>query len=206
MVNAVTHVPYASVADGLARIEELFRTLGQRAYSGEPVSQLEHALQSAALAQAAGAAEPLVAAALLHDLGHLVNDQGETPTERGVDDLHQFHGAHYLKPLFGREVLEPIRLHVAAKRYLCATRPGYQDALSPDSKRSLALQGGAFSADEAEVFGQSAHAAAAVALRLWDDEAKVAGMKTPTLADYLPLLARCAAAETRTRDSFHQEI
>ena len=193
MNRPVRFSPFASVADGLARIEELFRTLGPRAYSGEPVSQLEHALQSAALAQAAGATEPLVAAALLHDLGHLVNDQGETPSERGVDDQHQFHGAHYLKPLFGREVLGPIRLHVAAKRYLCATRPGYQDALSPDSKRSLALQGGAFSAGEAEAFGQLPHAAAAVALRLWDDEAKVAGMKTPTFADYLPLLARCAS-------------
>lgn len=189
----MNRIPFASVDDALARIEELFRALGPRAYSGEPVSQLEHALQSAALAQAAGAAEPLVAAALLHDLGHLVNDQGETPSERGVDDQHQFHGAHYLKPLFGREVLGPIRLHVAAKRYLCATRPGYQDALSPDSKRSLALQGGAFSAGEAEAFGQLPHAAAAVALRLWDDAAKVAGMKTPTFADYLPLLARCAS-------------
>jgi phosphonate degradation associated HDIG domain protein len=182
----------APVADGLARIEALLRELGGRAYSGEPVTQLEHALQSAALAQAADAPEPLVAAALLHDIGHLVNDQGETPSERGVDDLHQFHGAHFLKRLFGPEVSEPVRLHVAAKRYLCAMRPGYQDALSPDSQRSLALQGGPFTASEAEAFAQTPHAASAIALRLWDDEAKVAGMTTPTLDDYLPLLARCA--------------
>ncbi|WP_299793007.1 phosphonate degradation HD-domain oxygenase [Ramlibacter sp.] len=178
----------------MARIAALYAAFGPRAYSGEPVSQLEHALQSAALAQADGAAEPLVAAALLHDIGHLLNDQGETPTARGIDDLHQFHGAHWLKPLFGPDVSEPVRLHVAAKRYLCAVRPGYQQALSADSQRSLALQGGTFSASGAEAFSRNPHAEAAVSLRLWDDRAKVAGLATPTLQDLLPLLARCAAA------------
>jgi phosphonate degradation associated HDIG domain protein len=184
--------------EGIARIAALYAALGPRAYSGEPVSQLEHALQSAQLAQAAGAPEPLVAAALLHDIGHLVNDQGETPTARGIDDLHQFHGAHWLKALFGPEVTEPVRLHVAAKRYLCAVRPGYREALSADSQRSLALQGGAFTAAEAEVFGRGPHAQAAVALRLWDDQAKVAGLATPPLQDYLPLLARCAGSVRAT--------
>jgi phosphonate degradation associated HDIG domain protein len=188
----------AAIDEGLARIEALFAALGQRAYAGEPVTQLEHALQSALFAERDGAAEPLVAAALLHDIGHLVNDAGETPSERGIDDLHQFHGAHFLKPLFGPEVLEPIRLHVAAKRYLCATRPGYHAALSADSRRSLALQGGVFSGQEAEAFAQRPHAADAIALRLWDDEAKVAGLRTPSLDDYLPLLARCAAAKEST--------
>jgi phosphonate degradation associated HDIG domain protein len=184
----------ASVNDTLQRIEALFRSLGQRAYSGEPVSQLEHALQSAMFAQADGAAEPLVAAALLHDIGHLVNDCGDTPSERGIDDRHQFHGARFLRPVFGRDVLEPIRLHVQAKRYLCAVRPGYQDALSPDSQRSLALQGGPLDAGSAEAFSQSPFAGDAVRLRLWDDAAKVAGLETPTLASFLPLLARCARA------------
>lgn len=184
----------SSVDHALARIEALFAALGGRAYSGEPVSQREHALQSAALAQAEGAPEPLVAAALLHDIGHLVNDQGETPSERGVDDLHQYHGAHFLRALFGPEVLEPIRLHVQAKRYLCATRPGYLERLSPDSQRSLALQGGPFDAAEAAAFERLPHAEAALRLRLWDDAAKQPGRPTPTLSDYLPLLARCAAA------------
>src|SRR4029453_14469724 len=98
----------------LARIQDLFTRLGNREYSGEGVSQLEHALQCAALAQADGAAEPLVAAALLHDIGHPVNAPGDTPSERGIDALHQFHGAHYLRKLFGRDVTEPIRLHVPA--------------------------------------------------------------------------------------------
>ena len=199
------NLPFTSIEDGLARIAALYEALGPREYSGEPVSQLEHALQSAMLAQAAGAAEPLVAAALLHDIGHLVNDQGETPTERGIDDLHQFHGAHWLKRLFGPEVTEPVRLHVAAKRYLCAVRPGYREALSADSQRSLALQGGTYSAEEAEAFGRRPHAQDAVSLRLWDDLAKVAGLATPTFEDFLPLLARCAAAAPRNRHAIPRE-
>jgi phosphonate degradation associated HDIG domain protein len=181
-----------TLQDGLAHIAELFDTLGHRSYSGEPVTQLEHALQSAALAQAEDASEALVAAALLHDLGHLVNDQGDTPSARGVDDLHQFHGAHFLKRWFGREVLEPIRLHVPAKRYLCATRPGYLEALSPDSQRSLVLQGGVYGEAEAKEFMSQLYAADAVRLRLWDDAAKVAGLRTPSFASYVPMLERVA--------------
>lgn len=188
-----------SLEDGLARIAALFDTLGQRSYSGEPVTQLEHALQSAALAQAEGATEALVAAALLHDLGHMVNDLGETPSERGVDDLHQFHGAHFLKPWFGPEVLEPIRLHVPAKRYLCATRAGYLEALSPDSQRSLVLQGGVYDKAEAEAFIGKPFAADAVRLRLWDDAAKVAGLPTPSFASHVPMLERVATQRAAQR-------
>ena len=188
-----------SLEDGLARIAALFDTLGQRSYSGEPVTQLEHALQSAALAQAERATEALVAAALLHDLGHMVNDLGETPSERGVDDLHQFHGAHFLKPWFGPEVLEPIRLHVPAKRYLCATRAGYLEALSPDSQRSLVLQGGVYDKAEAEAFIGKPFAADAVRLRLWDDAAKVAGLPTPSFASHVPMLERVATQRAAQR-------
>lgn len=177
----------------LARIEQLFALLGDRAYSGEPVNQREHALQSAWLAQRDGAPEPLVAAALLHDIGHLVNDAGDTPTARGIDDLHQFHGARFLRELFDRDVTEPIRLHVQAKRYLCAVRPGYHEALSADSQRSLALQGGVYGPAEAEAFIRTPYAADAVRLREWDDQAKLAGLPTPGLPDLLPLLARCVA-------------
>jgi len=106
----------------------LFDRHGGRMYSGEPVTQLAHALQTAHAAEMAGADAALITAALLHDLGHLLNDQGETPTARGIDDVHQYFALPFLRPLFDDDVLEPIRLHVEAKRYLCATRPGYHDA------------------------------------------------------------------------------
>jgi len=169
-------------------IRTLFARKGGRAYDGEPVTQLEHALQTAARAEAADAPPALIAAALLHDLGHLVNDRGETPTLRGVDDLHQFAALPFLRPTFDDAVLEPIRLHVEAKRYLCATRPEYHDALSSDSKRSLVLQGGAHDAAAAAAFIAQPYAADAVQVRLWDDLAKSPDARTPPLAHYLGIL------------------
>ena len=166
----------------------VFADKGARMYSGEPVTQLEHALQSATLAQNAGADAALVTAALLHDLGHLLNDQGDTPTERGIDDVHQYAALPFLRPTFGDDVLEPIRLHVDAKRYLCATRPGYYDALSLDSKRSLALQGGIYSQADADTFAARVGASRAVELRVWDDSAKTAGVKTPPLAYFVRVM------------------
>lgn len=166
----------------------LFERDGGRMYSGEPVTQLEHALQTAHAAETSGADAALITAALLHDLGHLLNDQGETPTARGIDDVHQYAALPFLRALFDDAVLEPIRLHVDAKRYLCATRPGYRDALSPDSVRSLALQGGPHSPAEAQAFAALPGAADAVRLRLWDDAAKIAGLATPSLAHFVPVM------------------
>jgi phosphonate degradation associated HDIG domain protein len=166
----------------------LFARKGGRAYDGEPVSQIEHALQTAARAEVDGATPALVAAALLHDLGHLLNDQGDSPTLRGVDDLHQYAALPFLRTLFGDDVLTPIQLHVDAKRYLCATRAGYFDALSTDSKRSLVLQGGVFAPDQAAAFIAQPHAGDAVRLRLWDDLAKEAGAATPPLAHFVATL------------------
>ena len=166
------------------QIVGLFRAKGTRAYEGEGVTQLEHALQSAHLAEREGAPPELVCAALLHDLGHLLNDCGETPTLRGIDDLHQYAALPFLRPLFPEAVLAPIRLHVDAKRYLCATRSGYHDQLSEDSKRSLQLQGGVFSAAEAEAFIGQPYANEAVRVRLWDDAAKLRGAATPDLAHF----------------------
>jgi phosphonate degradation associated HDIG domain protein len=166
----------------------LFGRKGGRAYDGEPVTQLEHALQTAARAAESGAGPALVTAALLHDLGHLLNDQGDTPTLRGVDDLHQFVALPFLRTLFDDDVLAPIKLHVDAKRYLCATRPDYYNALSSDSKRSLVLQGGIFSPAEADAFIAQPYAGDAVSVRLWDDLAKVAGAATPPLAHFVPVL------------------
>ncbi|KQP44641.1 phosphonate degradation HD-domain oxygenase [Pseudorhodoferax sp. Leaf274] len=175
----------------LQDIGTLFDRRGAEQYSGEPVTQLEHALQCAALAEQAGAGDALVTAALLHDLGHLLNDQGASPTLRGIDDLHQFYALPFLRGLFDGAVLEPIRWHVDAKRYLCATRAHYHAALSEDSRRSLALQGGVFSAQQADAFIARPHAGDAVRLRLWDDQAKTAGLATPPLEHFLARAARC---------------
>ncbi|MFO1324076.1 MAG: phosphohydrolase [Burkholderiales bacterium] len=166
----------------------LFARKGGRHYDGEPVTQLEHALQAAALAEENGASAALVTAALLHDLGHLLNDQGDTPTLRGVDDRHQLAALPFLRALFDDDVLAPIGMHVDAKRYLCATRDGYFDALSADSRRSLVLQGGVFAPDEAAAFIAQPFAADAVAVRLWDDHAKISDRTTPPLAHYVSAL------------------
>jgi phosphonate degradation associated HDIG domain protein len=166
----------------------LFSRKGGTLYEGEPVTQLEHALQSASRAEAASASPALVCAALLHDLGHLLNDQGETPTLRGIDDLHQYAVLPFLGDAFGDDVLEPIKLHVDAKRYLCATRAGYHESLSADSRRSLRLQGGIHSPEEAAAFIAKPYAVDAVNVRLWDDLAKVDGASTPPLAHYVTLL------------------
>ncbi len=178
----------------LADIEALFARRGSEQYSGEPVTQLEHALQTALLAEQAGADDELVTAALLHDLGHLLNEQGESPTLRGIDDLHQYFALPFLRGVFGERVLGAIRFHVDAKRYLCATRPGYWDGLSADSKRSLDLQGGIFPAGEAQQFIAQPHAAEAVQVRLWDDLAKAPDLATPPLSHYLARARRCMPA------------
>ena len=175
-------------------IEQLFAAKGSEQYSGEPVTQLEHALQTATLAEAEDANDAMVTAALLHDLGHLLHDFGGTPTARGIDDVHQYRALPFLRGAFGAEVLDAIRLHVDAKRYLCATHEGYFAALSEDSKRSLGLQGGIFNEGQAEAFIALPGAAGAVQLRLWDDAAKTAGAATPPLSHFLARARRCMPA------------
>ncbi|HVJ53963.1 MAG TPA: HD domain-containing protein [Aliidongia sp.] len=172
----------------------LFERRGADAYSGEAVTQQAHALQCAALAEAEGAGEPLVLAALLHDIGHLVHDAGEDVAARGIDARHEAIGAVRLARHFGPAVVEPVRLHVPAKRYLCATDAAYYDALSPASKRSLALQGGPFTASEAAEFEVRPHARDAVRLRRWDDLAKVPDAPTKGLGAYRALMLRVAAS------------
>lgn len=177
----------------IADIVHLFETKGHAQYDGEPVTQLEHALQSAHCAEQAGSSSALIAAALLHDLGHLLHDLPGSPTQAGVDDLHQYRCIPFLRGLFGEATLAPIRLHVDAKRYLCAREPGYLESLSPDSARSLVLQGGVFDAAQAEAFGAQPHAQDAVALRRWDDLAKSADARVPDLAHFVRHLDIAAA-------------
>jgi phosphonate degradation associated HDIG domain protein len=175
----------------LQDIEFLFTRHGGNQYSGEPVTQLQHALQTAHFAEQAGAGDELVTACLLHDLGHLLNDQGETPTLRGVDDTHQYFALPFLRGLFPDDVLDAIKLHVDAKRYLCHAVAGYHGRLSDDSKRSLELQGGVFDAAQADAFLAQNGARDAVRLRQWDDQAKDAAVQTPTLRHFLQRAERC---------------
>lgn len=177
----------------LDRIEVLFTRRGAEQYHGEAVSQAEHALQAAWAAEAAGCGPHLVAAALLHDVGHLLHGHGEDCAGRGVDDRHEELGGRFLARRFGPGVVEPVRLHVSAKRFLSATDPAYRTELSPASVRSLALQGGPMSAAEAEAFAKHPHAADAVALRRFDDAAKVPGLATPPFAHFRPCLEASVA-------------
>jgi len=181
-----------SLTPRLAAIRDLYLARGNAQYTGEPVSHLQHALQCALQAEQEGADDGLVTAALLHDLGHLLHDLGETPSAHGVDDVHQYRVVPFLRGLFPDSVIDAIWRHVNAKRYLCATRPEYYAALSDDSKRSLVLQGGVFSAEQAQAFLQEPGASDAVRLRVWDDRAKQADLATPDLAHFLHFASRCA--------------
>ena len=171
----------------------LFARHGGDGYFGENVTQTEHALQSAALAEAEQASPALVVAALLHDIGHLIHTGGEDIAERGIDARHEAIGATYLATHFGAAVVEPVRLHVPAKRYLCAIDKSYWRGLSPASKRSLELQGGVFSPDEAEDFAGHPQAQDAVRLRRWDDQAKIVGLQTKPVEAYRALILQVMA-------------
>lgn len=154
-------------------LTELYRAHGDLAYDGEGVTQLQHAWQCGQLARDAGATPALQLAAWLHDLGHLLSGLPGSPTLSGIDDGHEVLAAAALRPLLGATVAEPIALHVQAKRYLVAVHPGYRERLSPDSLRSLALQGGPMNGDEALAFRQLPHADDALRLRAWDDQGKL---------------------------------
>ncbi|MEQ9608351.1 MAG: HD domain-containing protein [Kiloniellaceae bacterium] len=178
------------IADPIDHILGLLAALGSDRYGGEEVTQLTHALQCATFAQQDGASDDLVAAALLHDIGHLVNPKDEGATLRGIDAAHETVGAGYLGRWFGPAVTAPIAQHVAAKRYLCQAEDGYFARLSDESVRSLAVQGGPFTAAQAEAFLARPYAEAAVALRRWDELAKDPEMVTPSLEDFRPVLER----------------
>lgn len=180
----------------MSDLDELFALyaspVAQRMYD-EVVTELDHALQCAALARADGAPDPLVAAALLHDVGHLVADDNVPLDAELTEDFHHERvGARYLTQWFGPEVTAPVALHVAAKRYLCAVEPGYLDDLSPSSVRSLALQGGPMTVAEVEAFERLPHHREATLVRRWDDRAKVAGLDVGAFDDHRALLERVA--------------
>jgi gamma-butyrobetaine dioxygenase len=165
-----------------------FRRRGDSAYLGEPVSMSEHMLQSALAAAEDGAAPALIAAALLHDFGHLTHDLPEDCAEQGIDSRHEDVGYAVLEAHFPPAVTEPIHLHVAAKRFLCAVDPPYRDALSPASQLSLELQGGPMTSGEVEQFERNLFYEDAVRLRRYDDQAKMPGVETPPLEHYRAVL------------------
>jgi [1-hydroxy-2-(trimethylamino)ethyl]phosphonate dioxygenase len=173
-------------------IVELFVQRGGAAYFGEPVSQLEHALQTAWTGEQESAPNSLIATALLHDIGHLLHGMPEEIAVSGLHIRHEELGASWLACHFPATVVEPVRLHVAAKRYLCAVDLDYQTQLSPASQQSLELQGGPFSLAEAQAFIALPFAEEALRLRRWDERAKVAGAKTPNFEAYRPHLEKLA--------------
>ena len=176
------------------KVDALFNYMeaqGQSFYD-EVVTQLEHALQCAALAQQHAAGPTLITSALLHDLGHFILDEHNADKAFLAKDLnHEEIGARYLAPFFPEAVTTPIRLHVPAKRYLCATDASYHDGLSEASKRSLKVQGGVMSDEEREAFEQIPHFQDALTLRRWDDLAKVSGLETDTLETYRDTVRQC---------------
>ncbi|WP_042220443.1 2-trimethylaminoethylphosphonate dioxygenase [Kutzneria albida] len=165
----------------LVALSALFAGAGAQDYLGEEVTQAEHMLQAAARAEAAGAPDHLVAAALLHDIGHVLPETGQH---------HDEAGAAWLARWFGQEVTEPVRLHVAAKRYLCAVEPDYFGRLSAASVHTLSLQGGPMTAEQAGEFAAGPYAADAVAVRRWDEAAKDPALASPPLEHFLPVLRR----------------
>jgi phosphonate degradation associated HDIG domain protein len=148
------------------------------------VTQLEHALQAALQAEEEGAGPELIAAALLHDIGHLLHDLPDDAPDAGVDDHHENSAASYLGKRFSRRVTEAVRLHVAAKRYLCAVDEHYLSSLSQPSIVSLRLQGGPMTSAEVAEFEKNPYFADAVRLRRWDDAAKIPDYPTPSLAHF----------------------
>ena len=174
-----------NVAD---EIFAIFTRRGSSAYFGERVSMTEHGLQTAYFAQQEGAPAQLVLAALLHDIGHLVQDAPADIVDWTVDARHEEIGSRWLARRFGPEIAGPVRLHVPAKRYLCATDPMYLAKLSQASVHTLKLQGGPMSQDEVAAFGTERFFRDAVRVRQWDDRGKVAGLTTPTLTEYRQLI------------------
>lgn len=171
-------------------IADIFERRGAESYLGEPVTMSEHMLQGAWLAEQDGAPEELVAAALLHDIGHYTSEFGTYSPDDVEDKHHDEAGGEVLAPFFPPVIVECVRLHVSAKRYLCATDPTYFSKLSPASVHTLSLQGGPMNAEEVAEFRSNPFHDEAVRVRIWDEGGKVANMKTRAFRDYVPLLER----------------
>ena len=174
----------------VAFLARIFDERGAEEYLGEPVTVAEHMLQGAMLAEAENAGDELIAAALLHDIGHFTSSFGTYSPEDTEDRHHDDEGARLLQPFFPPAIVECVRLHVAAKRYLCATDPSYFGRLSEASVHTLSLQGGPMSSDEVAAFRRSPFHSEEVRVRRWDEAGKEAGVETPPFSHYASLLQR----------------
>ena len=183
--------PAAQEIEIAERLKEMVARTGAELYGAEAVTQEQHALQCAQLAEDEGAPPALIVAALLHDVGHLFEETFELGLEQHEDLFHEDLGEKFLAQWFGPEVTEPVRLHVAAKRYLCAVDQAYTDTLSPASKHSLMLQGGPMSTEEVTDFENERFAEEAVRLRRWDDRGKDPAMTTADLEHFLGYVGEC---------------
>jgi phosphonate degradation associated HDIG domain protein len=170
--------------DIVSGIFKIFNEKGHSEYGGEAITQMEHALQTATLARENNASDQLITAALLHDIGHLLHDLPNDAPLHGIDDVHENKAAAFLRKYFPDAVSEPVRLHVAAKRYLATSEPTYYALLSEPSKHSLALQGGLMSVEEVNAFRENPFFYDAVRLRRWDDQAKVENLSTVAVEDF----------------------
>ena len=175
-------------------IADIFARRGAESYLGERVTMSQHMLQAARLAEEAGATEPVIVSALLHDIGHYTNEFPEDALAQGTDNLHEEAGARVLAPFFPREVTDPILHHVAAKRYLCATDPAYFGKLSEASVHTLNLQGGPMDEAEVAAFSKEPNLDAILQVRVWDDQGKDPTIETPPFDHYAPMVARVVAA------------
>lgn len=180
-----------SVTDELV---ELLNSRGREMYGNEAVTQLAHALQCAWLAERSGATPATITASLFHDIGHLVLQDDADAAGDGIDLQHEKIGADHLGQWFGEDVTQPVRLHVAAKRYLCATEPTYYGTLSPASVTSLNVQGGPFNGREAEYFASQSYFREALKLRRWDDHAKNPAAETPPVEHFRPFIEQSLTA------------
>jgi phosphonate degradation associated HDIG domain protein len=178
-------------------IEHCFDAHGDKRY-GEFVTQREHALQCATLASQEGASSALIAASLLHDIGHMLDDAARS-NEPSEDLVHEVKGANFLAQWFAKDVTEPVRLHVIAKRFLTGNDPAYYDTLSPASKHSLELQGGPMTADAQRQFLEIPYAREAILLRRWDDQAKEQDLELSlTLDDFREMLENLTVESANT--------
>ncbi len=174
----------------VAFIADVFERRGGEEYLGEPVTMAQHMLQAATFAEQADMPDDIVVGALLHDIGHFTSEFGTFSMDDTEDRFHEVAGADVLAAFFPSVIIDCVRHHVAAKRYLCATRPSYLNKLSDASVHSLQLQGGPMSEDEVNDFAKNPNLEKILQVRLLDDSGKLADMSTPDFAHFAPTVQK----------------